>query len=194
MALDLGPAAAADGAAAGLVLQAAENVLDGGPGVVADGFGERQVDRAAGQFCGVLVRFLSGGAGATASISGTWPRRRATPRSRLRGEPGGCARGSGRRRRRCPSGPNDRRTREAGNAAGGDGGQGSCDLAVVEMRACRGTADRDVAIGYIDVPLVTAPDLVMAFGVLFGAETAGARQIGEHDGERHGRLPFQAAR
>lgn len=75
MAPDLGRTADADGAAAGLVLEAAENALDGGPRlerpVSASG---RSITRRAG-FAAFWSAFWAA-EGATASISGTWPRLR----------------------------------------------------------------------------------------------------------------------
>ena len=63
MAHDFRRAAHTDGAAAGLVLEPAEDALDRRPGLVADGLGAWQVDRAAGQSRGLLVGFLRGAAG-----------------------------------------------------------------------------------------------------------------------------------
>jgi hypothetical protein len=62
------------------------------------------------------------------------------------------------------------------------------------MRAGQDTADRDAAIRHVDMQLLTTPDFVMTLGILLRADTAGARQIGEHGGERLGRLACQAAR
>lgn len=82
---------------------------------------------------------------------------------------------------------------EVGDTAGGHDRQRNGGLAVVNVGAGQQAADRDVAVGDIDMQPVAAPELLVALGVLAVADGAGARQVGEHRLEAHARLSLQPA-
>jgi len=67
------------------------------------------------------------------------------------------------------------------------------DCRGVEQRECKQTTDRDATVGYIQMQLIAGPTRLVAFGIALAADRAMPAQVGQHPGQVHARLAFQAA-
>src|SRR6516225_6425977 len=83
---------------------------------------------------------------------------------------------------------------EIGQAGGGQLGKRDRGLAVVQRGRGQQSADRDIAIGDIEMQLVTNPAFLVALGIALGSNRAVRRQIVRHLRERHGGLTLEPPR
>jgi hypothetical protein len=77
---------------------------------------------------------------------------------------------------------------EIGQAGGGQLGKRDRGLAVVQRGRGQQSADRDIAIGDIEMQLLNNPAFRVALGIALGSNRVVRRQIVQHLGERHGGL------